>query len=64
MIRKLKTLIEIDREIWSLTRAFATVNNLTLSDTLNLLLDEALTSKGFKLITPQFSKPEISPRSG
>jgi hypothetical protein len=45
--RKIKTLIEIDRDVWSLTRAFATSQNYNISDALKELLTEILQEKGF-----------------
>jgi len=44
-----KTLIEIDREIWSQTKAFATARGYTLATTLDLLLTEILSAKGYKM---------------
>jgi len=45
--RKIRTLIEIDRNVWSLTRAFATSRNYNISDALKELLTEILQEKGF-----------------
>ncbi|HET6457356.1 MAG TPA: hypothetical protein VFG24_00555 [Nitrosopumilaceae archaeon] len=50
-MESLKTLIEIDRQIWSQTRAYATANNCTLKVALESLLSEILVSKGYVIRT-------------
>ncbi len=46
-----KTLIEIDRDVWSLTKAFATARGYTVRTALELLLAEILVAKGYKIPT-------------
>jgi hypothetical protein len=46
---KLKTLIEVDRRIWATTKAYATVSGNNLTVTLESLLREILTNKGYSI---------------
>lgn len=48
-VRTIRTLIEIDREIWSQTKAFATSSGINISAALKILLGESLVNKGFKI---------------
>lgn len=46
---KIRTLIEIDRGVWSQTKAFATSEGYSLPEALKLLLTEILSKKGYKI---------------
>ncbi len=45
----MKTLIEIKRDVWGKVRDFATVKDLTVSNTVEHLLTKALNSYGYML---------------
>ncbi|WP_100182711.1 hypothetical protein [Candidatus Nitrosotenuis aquarius] len=47
-IRNVRTLIEIDRNVWSQTKAFATLHGINISAALRILLTESLEKNGFK----------------
>lgn len=47
--RKIKTLIEIDREVWSQTKAYATSEGCNLSKALEGLISDSLFRKGYRL---------------
>jgi hypothetical protein len=49
MNNKLKTLIEIDRRIWAATKAYSTVSGKNLTVTLESLLREILTNRGYSI---------------
>lgn len=55
--KKLKTLIEIDRQVWSQTKAFATCGGHNLAKALEILLTEILEIKGFTI--PSLSNSEL-----
>ena len=62
MLKNVRTLIEIDREVWSQIKAFATIHDLTIKEVMNQLLSESLISKGFKYTIPQSSKSKVAKR--
>ena len=47
--RKIRTLIEIDRDVWSLTKAFATSKGCNISKALKELLSETLRARGYSI---------------
>lgn len=56
--RKIRTLIEIDSEVWSLTKAYATLKRYNISEALKELLEESLQEKGFSFKpTPKTTAP-------
>lgn len=57
--RKIKTLIEIDREIWSQTKAYATAEGYNLSKALEELISYALLEKGYHLSNFTSLKKEV-----
>ncbi|MBS3922136.1 MAG: hypothetical protein KGZ37_03180 [Nitrosarchaeum sp.] len=47
MKSKLKTLIEIDRNIWAQTKAFSTAKGCNLNIAIESLLNDALSTHGY-----------------
>jgi hypothetical protein len=54
----MKTLIQVDRGLWGKVKDFATVNNLTLYSTVELLLRQALIANGYHAMTVGEKKKE------
>jgi len=55
--RRLKTLINIDRELWSQFRAFSISKEFTVTASLELLLYETLKKRGYRIRNPILPKP-------
>ncbi|MCE9653060.1 MAG: hypothetical protein K8Q89_08425 [Nitrosarchaeum sp.] len=58
--RKIKTLIEIDRKVWSQTKAFATTEGYNLSKALERLISDSLLQKGYHLPKTRSLQKEVT----
>jgi hypothetical protein len=55
----LKTLIQINRSLWGKVKDYATVKNLTLYSTVELLLQQALIANGYHVKTEEHAERSI-----
>lgn len=60
-IRKIRTLIRVDRVVWSQTKAYASLKGYNLSEALEKLLVEILSQKGYTIHhEPSRSEKQVS----